>query len=190
MDSVYLADWNNSIILAEDGPHPERHPENSVLSPELVELVVNICDELSLTSEVEFTCLDNFDVYVRHKYSQILHLVAQAGDGNCSRASGSRGTTHNVRHNNSNGNSSQQSFMMVPDRTMDETCQMEMGQFAYDTPVRLVAVLMLSAKMIGNGTVRQMRLGAIVALMRAVRPTLTELDMKMAEYEVGVRYGT
>lgn len=199
MDSVYLADWNNSI-LADDELQPTiaRHPDlvHRCLSPELIELIVNICDELSLSSEVEFTCLDNFDVYCRRRYAQILEQVARPGSvtaaataggpvgvvGAAPPATDDSGTCSGP---NGGGPTAARASLTTPDRTMNEMWQSEMERFSHDAPVRLVAVLMLSGKMIGNGgPVKPMRLRAIVSLMRAVRPSLTELDMKVAEYEV------
>lgn len=200
MDSAYVAHWSDSILTEDDG-HPaitQSSTDNShcYLSPELIELIVNICDELSLSSEVEFTCLDNFDVYCRRRHADILAVVADAGNRSVMSAALNGGSYSSNAVNNmsssagasSAGNSCNNGVVVPslasPSQHMMEVWQRENESFVNDAPIRLVAVLLLSAKMIGNGAMRSIKLRTIVGMMRALRPLLTEMDMKVAEYEV------
>lgn len=201
MDSAYAAHWNDSI-LTEDDSHPAfalsaTDDGHCCLSPELIELIVNICDELSLSPEVEFTCLDNFDVYCRRRHADILEMVAAAGNRSVMSAAlnggsySSNGANNNVTSSagaTSAANSCNHSVIVPslasPNRHMMEVWQRENESFVNDAPIRLVAVLLLSAKMIGNGALRSIKLRTIVGMLRALRPLLTEMDMKVAEYEV------
>lgn len=210
MDSVYLAHWIDSI-LSEDDIHPACTKSslavgNSCLSPELIELIVNICDELSLSPEVEFTCLDNFDVYCRRRHADILEMVAETGNRSFMTSALSSGMSYSSNSvnnltttagvstaagiastSNSSCTSNAVSFASAfPNQNMLDAWQREIATLVNDAPIRLVAMLMLSAKMIGNGAMQTIKLRTIVGMMRALRPQLTETDMKLAEYEVSM----
>lgn len=208
-DSIYLAEWQTSI-LADDTAHPallgiqDRSVDMyNCLSGELIELIVNICDELSFSSEVEFTCLDNFAVYSRQQYSQMLaqltgggsgsdtvahhgsECVGQSQPGAAVAASTDKCTSRNTSTEAAAATTgSVVSSGSATDRSLADAWLTLVERFAHAAPVRLVAVLMLSAKMIDNRPMQSIRLRPIVAMLRSLRPQLTIDDLKAAETEV------
>lgn len=65
IDVDYIKCWMNRIFVAENDYHyfTEYAPELIALPPDIVALIVNLCTKLNLSTDIEFSCFDTFDLY-------------------------------------------------------------------------------------------------------------------------------
>jgi hypothetical protein len=70
----YLTEWRTTITtvnkLSSDLP-PDTLPEYVAHSPETLEFLIKLSDELKLTSEAQFTVLDTFDCFAIHYFRRL-----------------------------------------------------------------------------------------------------------------------
>lgn len=174
--SEYRYDWHRSLVH-EDILHAEQiftasAPRHRSLSRTVIELVLNICEELDFSSAVEFTCLDTFDSYVASFYHQTIRRYG------------------NILHRQSTSTASHSSSGAVGDnhikRQADEWMVAEVGNFGRSLMVRLVAVLMLSAKLIGNNTVKPTKIAVFIGLLCIISEHRESdpVKLKQIEFEV------
>lgn len=175
--SEYRGDWHRSLIdddiIGSEQVFTSCSPRHKSLSKNVIELVLNICEELNFSSAVEFTCLDTFDSYVASFYQQTIKKYGDILVKSISPLQATRSSQTSGR-----GESATQQA--------DDWMIQEMGTFKNTLMVRLVAVLMLSAKLIGNKTIKPAKLSVFIGLLSLIsnQTTSDSKILKATEFEV------
>lgn len=133
MKSENMQEWINRLTEPRelDTAFTGVTPQNLSLGPGLVHLVINLCEELAYSPEVEFTALDTFDRYWAG-YSQ--GIIAAQADA-----------------------------MKQPVSNIERTIittqlwTQQLNKIQQDVLLKLLTVLTISAKFIGNGNRRRDR---------------------------------
>lgn len=174
--SEYRGDWHRSLIdddiIDSEQIFTLNSSRHKSLSRNVVELVVNMCEELNFSPAVEFTCLDTFDTYVASFYQQTIRRYSDI----LFKSSNLFETTRiSATTSTESGNIKQKA---------DDWMVLKVETFERTLMIRLIAVLMLSAKLIGNNTVKPTQLSVFVGLLSLISNLSDSKALKETEFEV------
>lgn len=180
--SEYRGDWHRSLIdddmLDSEQIFTFSSPRYKSLSRTVIELIVNICEELNFSGAIEFTCLDTFDSYVASFYEQTIRRYENILSISANPPLASLVSSSSLKTDGEcSGNGKQKA---------DDWMVQEVEEFESTLMIRLVAVLMLSAKLIGNKTIKPAKLTVFVGLLSliSIQSISDAKQLKATEFEV------
>lgn len=172
----YRKDWHRSVIdddiLESEQIFTDKSPRYKSLSKTVVELILNICEELEYSAAIEFTCLDTLDVYIGRFYQQTVNRYAQI--------------LKDLSYPETDSPTPPDDVMDMNRLQADGWMMKEMERFQETFMIRLVAVLMLSAKIIGNKTIKPVKLKMFIELLYMIgnKTVVKPSVLKATEIEV------
>lgn len=173
MDDVmaeYMQEWINTTLKPRtlDTIYTGDTPQNLSIGPGLVQLVINLCEELDYTPEVEFTAMDTFDRYWA-VYSQ--RIIASHADAIKLPVSDVEGTT-----------------------IATQLWTKQLHKIEQDVLLKVLTVLTISAKFVGNGHRRRAHIHQFKTIAdflknsNSMEPSLKEMQRCEAEITLALGY--